>query len=201
MRHVQLACPLIVFLLCLPQTAGAVTVRVEQLWHDLNFSGTGRSAETVGIFDDAGITGSGNEIVALTSFSMATFTNGIGQTFLRAVFPDPPSTTVEGNIVAGFQDGVFLGLGNVATGGSARIAVINGNTGGGAGGINIAGNELIWLFPASGFWEYRLQTTDLIYPTPPSAVPLPGAIWLFATALAACGWLRRRKPVPGVATA
>ena len=201
MRHQFSIYAIILVIASLPYTAGAATVRVEQLWHDIGFAGNGRTAETVGVFDDAGVTGSGTEFVALTSFSMATYTNGIGQTFLRADFPDPPSTTEEGNIAAGFQNGIFQGLLNVSTGGSARISLIDGNTGGGAGGLNIAGDELIWLFPASGFWEYRLQTTDLVFPQPPSAIPLPGALWLFGPALAALGWLRRRSTAAIATTA
>jgi hypothetical protein len=185
MRCVRFYLPLILSVLCLPQIAGAATVRVEQLWHDLGFASNGRTAESVGIFDDTSISGVGLEVAPLTYFALATYTNGVGQNFLLADFPDPPSTTVEGNIVATFHDGVFQYLAGVSNGGGARIAMTDGNSSSGAQveGLNIAGVELIRSFSGSGYWEYRLQNTDLIYPQQPSPVPVPAAIWLFATAL------------------
>ena len=201
MPRARLLFPLILSLLCLSQAAGAATVRVEQLWY--NYSPIGGvinpsyTAETVGVFDNSGLSGVGVEQFALTYFGLAAYTNGVGQHFLLADFPDPPSTTVEGNIMATFHDGVFQNLGGVDNGGAARIAMTDGNSSSGAQveGLNIAGVDLIRHFSGSGSWYYRLQTTNLVYPQPPSAIPLPGAIWLFAPALAALGWLRRRNTV------
>jgi len=191
MYRVQFVYSFALLAVLVSQICTAATVRVDQHWNDLN-SSTGRTAVTTAIFDDSGFTGIGYELTPLTYFGMATYTNGIGQNFNLADFPDPPSLTAEGNIAAGFRDGVFEGLGNVALGGSARIAMVNGNPPfGGAGSLNIAGNELIWHLPVSGEIEYRLQTTAVTYPQP-SPVPLPAAIWLFAPALLGLGGLRRR---------
>ena len=200
MRRTRSICPLVLFMLCLPQVAAAASVRVEQLWYYYlpvsNTIDSSFTAETTGIFDDSAISGSGLEVVPLTYFGMATYQDGVGQHFNRADFPDPPSTTEEGNIVAEYYNDVFQRLVNVSTGGSARILLRNGSlTGDISGSMNIAGDRMIWHLPGSGEWEFRLQTTEVLYPQA-SVVPLPGAIWLFASAVLGLGWLRRRS-APG----
>lgn len=201
MKPVRFVLPFILGLLLLPHSANAAVVRVEQLWWGFSplFGGVFDptvTVDTLGIFDDAGISGVGVEAVALTHFSMAVYKNGIGQNFNVADFPVPPSLTQEGNIAAVFNNGVFNGLSGVNLGGAARIAIRDGNTGGFAGGINIAGNELIWSFPASGTAEYRLQSTDLVFPN--ASVTLPGAVWLFLSALPfAVGLAWRKGTVKG----
>ena len=105
MKAVRFVLPFILGLLLLPHSANAAVVRVEQLWWGYSplFGGAldpTVTVDTVGVFDDAGITGSGQESVALTYFSMAVYKNGIGQHFNIADFPDPPSLTQEGNIAA-----------------------------------------------------------------------------------------------------
>lgn len=196
-RHLLIV--LIFTCITLPLNAVASSVRIEQLWWGfVPIGGTldpSVTVNTVGVFDDTGLTGLGDEVVALHYFGMSVFKNGIGQNFNIAVFPTPPSTTEEGNIAASFHNGTFTGLNGVNLGGSARIAIIDGNSGNNAGGINIAGNELIWSFPVSGTAEYRLQSTELVYPT---IVPLPATAWLFLSGLPLLlAVSRRRTSAPG----
>ena len=198
MKRIRCTFTLMLLVSCLLQSAGAVTVRVEQLWEGWNplFGGNPvpeRTVETLGIFDDAGITGSGQEAVAMTYFSKTALLNNNPQNFNVANLADPPSTTMEGNIVAIFQDGVFNRISTVGTGGNAGVGIRDGGSGVNGGFIQIDGFELIWNFPVSGFAEYRLQSTDLVYPQV-SAVPLPATVWLLGSALAALlGWCRRSR--------
>ncbi len=197
MRITRKFYPLILLVLCLPHTAGAAVVRIDQVWHTLDFATSGMSAETTALVDSALLTGIGDEVAPVRYFSMATYTNGIGQNFVIANLPDP-RLDQEGNIGASFSDGVFGFLGGVNLGGAARIPLLNGNNlGASAGSMSIAlnfkiGPELIWHFPVSGERKYYLQSTNVRYPQT-SPVPLPGAIWLFAPALLGLGWLRRHS--------
>jgi hypothetical protein len=42
---------------------------------------------------------------------------------------------------------------------------------------------------------YKLTTIDLAFTIETTAVPIPAAVWLFGSALAGLGWMRRRKTV------
>lgn len=166
-------------------SARADIIRVEQLWYGFQpiggITNPSITVNTRAVFDDSSITGVGIERVPVSFFDMAVYLNGIGQNYNVADFPDPISLIEEGNMAAVYQNGVFQLLGNVSTGGAARVTIRNGNGGAFAGGINVAGGELIWSFPISGTAEYRLQTTTVVNTTP--QVPVPAAIWLFSSGL------------------
>ena len=185
---------LLAAILALP--ASAATIRVDQLWYRFIQIGAVTdptlTIDSVAIFDDAGITGVGIERVPVGYFSLTVRDNGIGQNFLLVDFPDPVSVDEDGNIAAVFQDGVFQTLSNVSTsGGLPRASLIDGNNGNNAGGLNVSGGSLFWFFPISGVWEYTLQSTTVTGSIP--VVPVPAAIWLFASGLLGLAGVARRK--------
>ncbi len=172
----------IFLLFLLPQLANAATVRVDQQWFRFiqigAFTDPNLVANTVAFIDSSTVAGVGIELAPLTYFGLSYIDNGLPTTSVIATTPS--------DVTAQFQNGIF--------------EFFSGNTTpwnvSGAGGFNVntAIGELFWLFPGSGEWEFRLQTTDVILPAAP--VPLPATAWLMAPALLLLTRFRNKSALP-----
>lgn len=183
-------------LLLQSQLAQGATVRLDQLWNHQNFGIGGNQLNliTSAFYSDSGITGAGTEEILLDRFTVLRLDGSLGLNFSVADFFEPRSLLQEGNIFARHIDGVFQFLSHVDTGGAARIQIRTGDLSGPiSGSININGGELVYHFPISGSNNYLLQSSTFSTLPPPSVIPLPGALLLFASALFGLGVLNRRK--------
>ena len=107
---------------------------VVNLWQDwVDRDNPLRTATTFTQWSDAGITGVGQEFVlAHNNFYFSYVLGGVGQVFARAQPFELPLD--EHDLVAVYQDGVFIGTGNVNLGGVPRVPIYNTVDGSGAGG-------------------------------------------------------------------
>jgi len=190
MKNLKQVVLILGILFLLMQQSHAATVRLDQNWDHENIAASGYHLQTVAIYDNSSLTGIGQERILLDTFGIHWFESALRLNFYVADFTDPPSLALEGNIFAQYNSGVFDGLFHVDNGGSARILIRNGDLGGPVGGsINITGNQLIHHLPVSGQLRYGLVSSTFTI----TAVPVPGALVLFASGLFGLGFFGKRK--------
>lgn len=189
--HQKLPTGLVITALLLASTQSfAASIVIRQSWLSSGFAVNGRTADTTSVVNASDISGTGIEDALLTYFGMAVYMHGIGQNFNTANLPAEPSFDKEGNVFARFNNGSFVGLGNVNLGGNPSVGLINGgppyqSAGGFLVGGGAQGPELIWLFPISGQETFLLDPLGTTV-TFPLNVPIPAALLLL---LSACGVL------------
>ncbi|MEM7539958.1 MAG: hypothetical protein AAF384_00070 [Pseudomonadota bacterium] len=167
--------PIALALAVVSSASSAATVTLRQSWQQ---SGVPLStATTFTQWDDSSLTGVGTEfVIALDTFSMAHFIDGIGQSSNRPLLPfELPIDN--GDLAAVYQDGVFSWLATLGTG-NARFSIVNASVGSPSGALRFAlgpiSPEMIWSLPVSGVWNFNLVSSSL----ESTAVPLPAAGWL-----------------------
>ena len=171
-----------VFLLS-TSTVNASIVVLDQVWTQTG--GTALTLDTRAGYDDAALTGIGIEDAALFAFSVLQRLNGAGQLFNVGLLPT-------GAGFARYDGGIFQYI--LTTSGIPLRTPNAAGVPNGSVAISALGASLLHSFQVNGQQSYNLTSTVLPPAIePPSAVPVPAAIWLFGAALIGLFGVRKRN--------
>lgn len=204
-KTVRLTAFVIIAAVSFTRTTPAAPVTLIEIWTPDALPGLWGVLRTAAVWDDASITGAGEEFVSLNDFTLDRTINGIGDSFDRPIVFDIPTAQAQSlpTFAAFYVNGVFERVTMLNFSSSASFIPLSANMDGkppnNGNGVRISDSttrQFVLGFASSGQWSWTSQTVELSVggPTPAlSEIPIPSTAVLFGSGLAAAAYWRRRN--------